>query len=107
MALSWDPKIGPMQIINLLVLSGGIIGGGFSFYYKMNATSAKVDELSASLKEKGGEFSQKLTSIDNAIDSVKTDVNVIRVEVVKISADSENMQRQIDDIKEDGRSRSP
>ena len=100
MALSWDPKIGPMQIINLLVLSGGIIGGGISFYYKANATADKVDELSEALEKKGQEITQSLNIIDSSMEKVKTDVNVIRNEVTKIAADGNSMQRQIDDIKD-------
>ena len=101
MAISWNGQISLGNVLTMVGMGLAVAGFSISFYYKANNTAEKVDDLSLALKEKGEEISQSLEIIDSSIDKVKTDVNVIRIEVTKISSDGQSMQRQIDDIKDE------
>lgn len=100
MSIEFERKITLGNILTMVGMLIVIAGSVITFYYKANSTAEKVDSLSQALKEKGGEISDALDGLGQSIDKVKTDVNVIRVEVVKISADNESQQRQLDDVKD-------
>jgi polyhydroxyalkanoate synthesis regulator phasin len=113
---NWENKFGWPQLIQIGLIGAAIVGFGFKFYYDTEAERLKqgelkrtVDQLTTTAQQLEGQVntvSDALmlvpSQITVALESVKTDLNLLRIEVVKTTGEVQGLRRDVDRLEDGG-----
>ena len=114
---NWENKFGWPQLIQIGLIACGIIGFGFKFY--LDAEAEKTDQKA--MKENIATLTATAKSLENqvnlvsdslmlvpgqitsALEGVKSDLNLLRVEVARTTTEVQGLRRDVDRLDGDQR----